>query len=194
VPETGGMRLFSALVPPEAARQELAEAVAAVDHGTVELDPTPVDLMRIPVTSFGNVAQRDADQLFGLLRRAAAEWSRPEVCFNGSAALEWPGDESVWAKLEGDAEELREIGRGVPIAVKPLGFLVDRRAFRPWLSVGTITEHTTAPYLERLVAALEDFKGMPWQVDRLTVIRKVPQEAPGQVEEVVIDEVPLAGS
>jgi RNA 2',3'-cyclic 3'-phosphodiesterase len=188
------MRLFSAIVPPEAARQELAAVVAAVSPGTDQLAATPVELMRIPVTSFGNVAQREADQLLSKLRRGAADWPRPEVLFNGSAALEWPGDESVWAKVDGDADGLREIGRGVPVAVKALGFLVDRRAFRPWLSVGTITDHTTAPYLEQLVAALEDFKGMPWQVETLSVIRKVPQEAPGQVEEVVIDEVPLGGS
>lgn len=30
------------------------------------------------------------------------------------------------------------------------------RRFRPWLAIGTITEITSAPYLERLVAALDD--------------------------------------
>jgi len=55
-----------------------------------------------------------------------------------------------------------------------LGFLVDIARFRPWLAVGTFAETTSAPYLERLVAALDDFKG--------------------QVEDLVIEEVPLGGS
>ena len=42
------------------------------------------------------------------------------------------------------------------------------------LSVGTITDHTTAPYLESLVGALESFTGMSWQLPELTVLRKLP--------------------
>ena len=62
----------------------------------------------------------------------------------------------------------------MPSAVKQLGFFVDRRRFGPWSAVGTITETTSAPYLERLVAALDDFTG--------------------QVEDLVIEEVSLGGS
>lgn len=186
------MRLFSALVPPEHVRAELAALVARVSPRSRELDPVPAAHMRIPVTSFGNVAQREADQLLKLLREHGRTWRAPEVRFAGAAALEWPGDESVWARLEGDVDALVAVGRGVPVAVKPLGFLVDRRVFRPWLSLGTITDQTTAPYLERLVAAVADYRGPAWTVDRLTVLKRVPS-ATGQSEEVVIEEVPLAG-
>ena len=54
-----------------------------------------------------------------------------------------------------------------------LGFLVDIARFRPWLAVGTFAETTSAPYLERLVAARDEA---------------------GQVEDLVIEEVPLGGS
>ena len=116
----------------------------AAGAGTEELDLLGIEEMRIPVTSFGHVSQRDALQLVNTLGGDAARWPCPELRFAGSAALEWPGDENVWARLDGDVEGVLTIGRGVPPAVKRLGFLVDRRAFRPWMPVAAITDHTTA--------------------------------------------------
>jgi RNA 2',3'-cyclic 3'-phosphodiesterase len=185
------MRLFAAIVPPELARKELAEAVRAAGPDSPELAAVPVEDMRIPVTGFGNVSQRDALQLISTLARTAAAWPRPELRFAGSAALEWPGDENVWARLDGDVDGALTIGRGVPPAVKRLGFLVDRRAFRPWMAVGSITDHTTAPYLERLVGDLDEFKGSMWTLETLTIVRKVPLDQSGKVEELVLDEIPL---
>ena len=188
------MRLFAAIVPPELARKELAEAVRAAGPDSPELATVPVEDMRIPVTGFGNVSQRDALQLISTLARTAVAWPRPELRFAGSAALEWPGDENVWARLDGDVDGALTIGRGVPPAVKRLGFLVDRRAFRPWMAVGAITDHTTAPYLEKLVGDLDEFKGSLWTLETLTIVRKVPLDQSGKVEEIVLDEIPLGSS
>ena len=113
------------------------------------------------------------------------------VRFSGSAALEWPGDENVWARVDGDVDGLLTIGRGVPTAVQPLGFLVDRRVFRPWLAVGSITDHTTATFLEQLVAVLDGFKGSTWTQDTLTVMRRVPTDDHGGMDELVHEEIPL---
>lgn len=185
------MRLFAAIVPPLSAREELVEVLQAAGAGSRELDMVSVEDLRIPITRFGNVSQRDALQLFSTLGHAARSWPRAELRFAGSAALEWPGDECVWTRLDGDVDGALTIGRGVPPAVKRLGFLVDRRAFRPWMSVGTITDHTTAPFLENLVAALDEFKGTMWTLSTISVMRKVPIDGTGGVEEIVLEEIPL---
>lgn len=184
------MRLYAAIVPPEGVRAEVADLVQSVAPTSRELRATSVSDMRIPVTSFGNVALQDAEVLFETLRKAASGWSRPELHFHGSAALEWEGDRSVWAQLDGDVEDLLAVGRGVPVVVQPLGFLVDRRKFRPWLEVGTITDTTSLPYLERLTAALDAFEGTTWTLESLTVFRKVPVDQRG-IDEVVLEEIPL---
>lgn len=184
------MRLYAAVVPPERARVELADLVQSVAPGTPELAPVPVDYMRIPITGFGNVAQQDTERLLGALRKATASWVRPEVRFHGSAALEFEGDESIWAKVDGDVDGLLQIGRGVPVAVQPLGFLVDRRQFRPWLAVGSITAATKLPFLEKLTAALDSFEGQPWTAESLTIFRRVPADASG-VEERIHEEMPF---
>jgi 2'-5' RNA ligase len=185
------MRLFAAIVPPLHVREELVEELLAAGGGSRELDLVPVRDLRIPVTSFGHVSQGDGAQLLAYLARAAQAWPRPELRFSGSAALEWPGDRSVWARLDGDVDGLLTVGRGVPPAVQRLGFLVDRRVFRPWMSVGSITDETSAPFLEHVVARLDEFKGTMWTLSTLTVMRKVPTDDHGGVEEVVHEEIPL---
>ncbi len=184
------MRLYAALVPPENARAELADLVRSVAPGTRELTPVTVGDMRMPVTNFGNVALQDAETLLRTLRHEAARWSPPELRFHGHAALEWEGDTCVWSKLDGDVDDLVTVGREVPKVVQPLGFLVDRRKFRPWLAVGSITDATTLPYLERLTTALDEFKGALWTLETLTVFRKMPVDERG-IDEVVLEEIPL---
>jgi 2'-5' RNA ligase len=184
------MRLYAAIVPPEAVRAELADLVQSLAPASPELVPAAVSDMRIPVTSFGNVTQSDASLLLETLHSATATWARPRVRFHGSAALEWEGDRSVWAKVDGDVDELLTIGRGVPIAIARLGFLVDRRKFRPWLEVGSITDVTSLPYLEKLTSALDAFEGSAWTLETLTVFKKVPVDEKG-LDEVVLEEVPL---
>jgi RNA 2',3'-cyclic 3'-phosphodiesterase len=163
----------------------------APPRDTDELVVPPPERLYLPITHFGNVTLGDSVQLADALRADVAGWQRPEVHFTGGAALEWPGDESVWAKLDGDLDALRAIGRGVPLVVQRLGFFVDRRKFRPWLSVGTITPGTTAPYLESLVAALDAFRGRAWTVEAVSLMKRLPEgESPDDFEE--LERMPLA--
>jgi RNA 2',3'-cyclic 3'-phosphodiesterase len=215
------MRLFAAIVPPRDVLKEVVDVVESVrstlepepapakwwrrsgrgargdgreqegPRPNLELDRPDIDLMHIPITSFGNVTLGDSIKLADALREKAVGWSRPEVRFAGAAALEFPGDESVWATLDGDVDGLRVIGRGVPDVVKRLGFFVDRRVFRPWLSVGTITDETTAPYLERLVAAIENLEGRPWTVDAVWLMKR-PAEAVSSDTFEEMERMPLA--
>jgi 2'-5' RNA ligase len=158
-----------------------------------ELDLADPETMYIPITNFGNVTLSDSVRLAGALRRDVAGWPRARVHFTGGTALEFKGDESVWAKLDGDVETLMSIGRGVPQTVQQLGFFVDRRVFRPWLSVGTITEQTTAPYLQSVVDALEAFRGREWTVEHVSLMER-PAEAESTETFFVKEQLPLGGS
>lgn len=227
------MRLFTAILPPREALEEVKRVVQSVNppvpgsdnkprlsrlagrryrgaHAagrapvredlqpqtqptTHELDSPDVEDMYIALAGFGNVTLADATKLGAALRPQVAKWSMAELTFSGAAALEFPGDQSVWAKLDGDLDALNAIGKGVPLAVQRMGYFVDRRKFRPWLSVGTITDTTSAPYLERLVAALDAFRGEPWTVDGVSLMKGVPGTDTHRRFEVV-EWMPLAGA
>lgn len=173
------MRMFAAVVPPGHVVAELADLVASVCRGTDEIDPTPVSEMHVRLCRFGQVALADSRNLARVLREDSRKWTRSEIRFAGGTALEWRGDESVWAKLDGDLEPVWTLARAVPEAVRRLGFFVDRREFKPWLSVGTITDTTSAKLLERLVAALDSYRGPAWTIDEVSLCRWLPSEEPG---------------
>jgi RNA 2',3'-cyclic 3'-phosphodiesterase len=190
------MRLFAAIMAPESALLEVSDLVTSVGgSSTPELDAVPVDQMYLPVTHFGNVTLSDSRLLARSLRADCETWQPADLRFAGGTALEWQGDRSVWLKIAGDTEELLTIGRGVPRTVQRLGFFVDRRQFRPLLGVGTVTDVTTAPYLEKLVAALEGFSGLTWTVSELSLMRRLPDSGAGESRGFeVFEQLPLGGS
>lgn len=182
-------RRFFGLLPARAASTRTQMALGSEASEEELAMPTPAR-MHLLITHFGNVTQGDSIKLAEALREEAATWKRPQVHFSGAAALEWPGDQSVWGKIEGDLDGLMTIGRGVPHVVQRLGFFVDRRQFRPWLSLGTITPATTAPYLERLVDALDSFHGQDWTVESVSLMERLPT-AGGPMDFVEVERIPL---
>ena len=166
------MRLHARLIPPQAMLDELNDVVHSVRGGASELDYVPADLLQIPMATFGNVSQVDAVKLADAFVKQAEDWAPMELCFAGGTALEWPGDESVWAKLDGDLEQLATLGRSIPQAVARLGYLVDRRKFRSWVSIGQITDSTTPVFLQALVDALEAYRGPVWTSRELCLLNE----------------------
>jgi 2'-5' RNA ligase len=147
------------------------------------LNHVPVEDLYLPVTEFGNLTTSDAHQLAGVITEAARTWSPVTVHFAGGTALDFPGDWSVWAKLAGDLDPLMAIARGMTQSVEQLGLFVDRRLFRPMLSLATVTEATTGPYLQAVVDAFDAFRGEDWTIDHVTLMtqsfdgtRPVPKE------------------
>ena len=171
-------------------RRVVAPAVPAPITADRELDLIPPVAMNLPIAGFGNVTAGDAEKLADTMKDAAAEWACPTVWLGGGGALEFPGDRSVWAKLDGDVEALLAVARGVTQSVASRGFFVDRRKFRPWLAVANITESTTAPYLERVVAALDAFRGEPWTIEWVSVTK--PSFDPAVEESLEVHRIPLA--
>jgi hypothetical protein len=151
-----GKGLLGRLGRGKARETEQAEAPVAM------LEHVPVDRLRLPITGFGNLTTNDAHRVADAIATAALDWRAPTLRLAGGTALDFPGDWSVWAKLTGDVDAVSSIARGVTQCVEGLGFFVDRRQFRPMLSVATVTPATTGPYLEALVAALDAFEGDTW--------------------------------
>jgi hypothetical protein len=170
-------------------RSDAPEPVpAAVDV----LEHVPISHMYLPVTEFGNLTTSDAHTLAAAITEAAATWSPATVHFAGGTALDFPGDWSVWAKLDGDVDPVLAIARGMTQCVERLGLFVDRRLFRPMLSLATVTEATTGPYLQAVVDALDAFRGEDWTIDHISLMTKTfvgDKPAPKEFQQI-----PLGGA
>lgn len=171
--------------PPRFLRRRVREPVPPPPPAVgPELDFVPVAMMCLPIAGFGNVTSDDASKLADCLRGAAAAWACPTVCLAGGGALEFAEDRSIWARLDGDIDGLLAVASGVVQSVASRGFFVDRRKFRPWLSVATITDTTTPAHLERVVAALDAFRGEPWTVEWVSVTKPSFDHGPDGPPEV----------
>jgi hypothetical protein len=192
------VNVYAAVAPPESTRQSLASVVrnvripadggpgkhkGALRRGLLGRKKSgdaaqpavgmltaveAIDLAIEPI-GFGNLSKDDIDRLVELLTDAARDWPTPKLRVKGGLALDWEGDDSVWATLEGDVEELKEIARSIPQVVQRLNLYVDRRRFRPLVRLGTITDDTSVPFLEALLEDLSGFEGAWWTQKTLPI-------------------------
>lgn len=189
------MHLYAALVPPAPVLVDLDTAVAEADVPAVELARTPAAVRHTTVAHFGNLTRGDARALLDLMRRQLADHSPFELSLGGGAALEWPGDLCAWVKYQGEVDRFRALGRDVMTAAQSLRIFVDRRAFRPLLAIGEITEQTTEPTLQRLLDRLDAYQGPTWTLDSLYVMRTRAAEAgDGVLVHEVFETLPLTAA
>jgi len=140
--------------------------------------------MTLPIAGFGNVTSADAVRLGKALQAAALSTPGATVRLAGGTALEFAGDRNVWARLGGDVDGLSQMSRDVTKVVEQLGFFVDRRRFRPWLCVASVTAATTPAVLEDVVGALDEFSGEPWTVDHVWLMKAFFASPAAEFEEI----------
>jgi len=180
------MRLIAAVVPPREAQEDLAAVVRSVPGEIGQLDLLAADALVLPVANFGNVARADLETLGEVLSRMAASSPSFVLRLNGGAALENPGEHFVSARVTGELDRLSRLVHGIPPEARRLGFLLDRRAFRPQVHVGEVTSVTTLEYLQAMLARLDEYEGHPWRTRELSLLHpNSPQGGRPTYDEVV---------
>jgi 2'-5' RNA ligase len=187
------MRMSAALVPPPPVLEDLSAVVLSVRGSDRQLEAVPAELVSLPLGNFGNVGLADRMDLEAVLKEEVSRWAPLELRFRGASALVEPGDDSVWAELDGDLDQLNALGSAVPRAVQRLGFLIDRRSFRTRVRIGRITTETGVDYLERLLARLEGYVGPAWTAHHVSLLRHRPREEAERPQVDVLHDLRLAG-
>lgn len=172
------MRMYAAILPPPAVLEDLAAVVRSVPGCGVELAAVPAHLLHLPLGNFGNVSVTDRIELREALASELAALPPMQLRFAGGAALVTDGDDSVWAHVGGDVDELSVLGALVPRVVQRLGFLIDRRVFRTRMRVGRITDATSLEFLERMLQRLDGYVGPAWTVHDVALLRHLSGEDP----------------
>jgi len=187
------MRMSAALIPPPPVLEDLAAVVRSVRGHETQLEPVPADLMRLPLGNFGNVGLTDRMALQEALTDEVSRWAPLQLRFRGGSALLDPGDDSVWAEMSGDLEQLTAMGSVIPRVVHRLGFLIDRRSFRTRLRVGRITPATSLEFLERLLSRLDGYAGPAWTSHHVSLLRNLSGDGASEPMYEVMHELRLVG-
>jgi 2'-5' RNA ligase len=143
------VRLFVSLPLPAAARAHLAAALAGVRT-------TDVAQWHVTLAFLGEVGRREP-LLPGL---AAAAAGVPPLTLRVRGGGSFPG--VLWAGLDGDLTTLHRLADGVRQACRDAGSHVDRRPFRP---------HVTVARRGRAPDRLARYEGPAWTAREVHLVR-----------------------
>ncbi|MGW6707458.1 RNA 2',3'-cyclic phosphodiesterase [Streptomyces sp. NPDC054956] len=172
------MRLFAAVMPPEAAVAELARAVDAIRDGRMRW--TAQAGWHFTLAFMGEVHDEVLPELHTRLARAAARSSSFPLRIHGSGHF---GHRSLWAGAAGDLDSLRMLAERADAAARRSGVPMDQHhRYTPHLTLGRLRDEAddVRPYCERLAS----FEGTAWHVGELCLVRSnlpvsgVPGEQP----------------
>ncbi|MFE9467937.1 RNA 2',3'-cyclic phosphodiesterase [Streptomyces virginiae] len=172
------MRLFAAVLPPDAAVAELAAAVHAVRDD--RLTWTAQAGWHFTLAFMGEVRDDVLPELYARLERAAHRTAPFALRLHGCGHF---GDRALWTGAAGELDALRLLADRADAAARRAGVPMEQhRRYTPHLTLAR-SRHATTP-LRPYLDALADFEGTAWQVDALSLVRSnlpasgVPGEQP----------------
>ncbi|MFI5865196.1 RNA 2',3'-cyclic phosphodiesterase [Streptomyces sp. NPDC051546] len=172
------MRLFAAVIPPEAALSELAAAVRGLHDDRLRW--TAEAGRHFTLAFMGEVRDEVLPELHTRLARAAAHTAPFPLRIHGSGHF---GHRTLWAGAAGDLDALRMLAERADAAARRSGVPMDQHhRYTPHLTLGRLRDEgdDVRPYC----AALAPFEGSAWQVGELSLVRSnlpvsgVPGEQP----------------
>ncbi|WP_055588292.1 RNA 2',3'-cyclic phosphodiesterase [Peterkaempfera griseoplana] len=177
------MRLFIAVVPPQAAVDELAAAVRPLRR-LPDAEPlrwTSPGTWHLTLAFLGEVAEESVPELEQRLGRAAHRHRVMRLRFAGAGRF---GDRTLWTGVRGDTLELRRLAESAQAAARHTGLPVDDdRPYRAHLTLargGGDRRRGRGSDLRGLKAALEDFEGQQWEAADLRLVRSTLGAGPAQ--------------
>jgi 2'-5' RNA ligase len=175
---TAVRRLFVAVDPPSAAREHLADALAAVREASGAPRWTVPERWHLTLLFLGAVPDRQVEDLAAALG--------PEVAAGAPARLRLAGagrfgsvrrPQVAWIGVDGDVPALADLARRLTAQARRLRLEVEDRPFRSHLTVGRWRPGQPAD--ATLVDRLADYRGPEWPVEavRLWESRLGPRPA-----------------
>ncbi|HEX5567802.1 MAG TPA: RNA 2',3'-cyclic phosphodiesterase [Streptomyces sp.] len=163
------MRLFTALLPPPPALEELAAEVSRLRElpGAERLRWTRPEGRHLTLAFLGEVDDDLLPELGERLLRAARRHSAPCLQLAGGGRF---GDRALWTGVAGDRKELHRLAASVSAGARRTGVVVEERAYRPHLTLargGRAAPVDLRPY----ATVLSGFAGSTWEAEEVALVR-----------------------
>ncbi len=172
------MRLFTALVPPEDAREDL-DGFLAPRREAAQFRWTSPEAWHVTLAFMPHVAQRHLDDLLERLGRATAKRTAHPLVVSGGGAFPDPARAHVlYAAVDGtpDAvEELRRLATGARAAATRSGAGAEGGRFRAHLTLARLGRPEEVSSWVRL---LEAYRGPAWPMTEVALVQSHLGEGP----------------
>lgn len=181
------MRLFVAVLPPEAAAGELAGALEGLRDDRLRWTGRPG--WHFTLAFLGEVRDEVLPELHTRLARAAHRTAPFTLRLHGAGHF---GNRALWAGAAGDLDALRMLAERADAAARRAGVpMGQHHRYTPHLTLGRSrdiardhAEQGAGDILRPYLEGLASFEGTPWQVSELSLVRSnlptsgVPGEQP----------------
>lgn len=163
------MRLFVALVPPDAAIAEMIEQVAPVRAELPDVRFLPAERMHLTLVFYGEVGDLTEPRLRGRLARAAKRFAPLTLHFaSGGAFPRRRSARVLWAGLHGDTDRLTRLAASTNAVGRRIGIDVAERRYRPHLTLARLREpRDVSAQVERLA----DLAGTSWTATEIALVQ-----------------------
>jgi 2'-5' RNA ligase len=174
------MRMFVAVVPPEAALEDLAEFLAPRQEAEPGFRWTVPDQWHLTLAFMAEVADRHVDDLQSRLARAAARRSPFEVALAGGGAFPNPARAKVLvaavepARLDGQVE-LGRLATGARAAATKAGADAEGGRFHPHITLARLGRPVE---VTRWLRVLDTYRGPTWWVQDISLVASHLGEGP----------------
>ena len=180
------MSLFLAVRPDERAVDDLQDALARVRRLPLAepLRWQPPSQWHVTLAFFGDPDPLAVDDVSERLTALSASPVVPDLRIAGAGCF---GRQILWMGIADEAAvaALGALVRAVPALVRGTGVTLDRRPWRPHLTVARARHGDARP----AVGPLADYRGSAWPVEELVLVRSTGGPAPTHH---VVSVVPLA--
>jgi 2'-5' RNA ligase len=186
------MRMFIALLLPEAAKDDLAAFLEPRQEAGRDLRWTVPEQWHLTLAFLPQVADRHTDELLQRCERAAARRAPLDLRLSGAGAFPNPGQAKVlWAGVEHPGEELMRLAGGVRTAGSKSGIEVGGGRFHPHLTLARLVAPSD---VTRWLRVLDPYAGPSWRAREVALVASyLGQGRNGTARHEVWQTFPLGG-
>ncbi|MEE8443032.1 MAG: RNA 2',3'-cyclic phosphodiesterase [Dehalococcoidia bacterium] len=155
------LRLFIAVELPDAVHQFISQVIGEFrQHDLPGIRWVRPDGVHLTLKFLGNVPGSQVVTIAQAMESVVSEVS-PFVLHVGSVGVfpHMRAPRVLWVGIQGETEPLKQLHLRLEEALKALGFVKEKRAYSPHLTLGRIKGRLPAPELQRLSDATEQLQG-----------------------------------
>ncbi|MER5810255.1 RNA 2',3'-cyclic phosphodiesterase [Streptomyces sp. NPDC002033] len=188
-PQSRTVRLFIALAPPDAAKEELAEELRPAYEAHPRMRWNRIEDWHITLAFLGELPVSTVALLRPPLARLAAGRRPLSLALRGGGHFD---ERVLWSGIDGDLAGLHRLADEVRTLVGECGVAFQGRPLRPHLTLARSRRDTPSCAVEA-AAGLAGFAGRPWEAERLHLVGSNMGRGPGPIHYRDIEAWPFTG-
>lgn len=164
--QTATIRVFIALAPPDAAKEELVRELRPAYGTHPHMRWNRVEDWHITLAFLGELPVETVALLRPPLAVVAAAHPPPRLALRGGGDFD---DRVLWTGIDGDVDALHDLAADVRGAVRGCAIALEDRPLRPHLTLARARRGDRSSAAE-IAAGLAGFTGRPWAAGRLHLV------------------------